>query len=67
MWTIFKVFVEFITVLLLFHILVFWPGGMWDLSSQAREPAPSALEGEVLTTGLPGSPSAIIFKLRTLT
>ena len=54
MWTIFKVFVEFITILLLFHILFFGPRGMWDLSSQAREPVPSALEGEVLTTGLPG-------------
>ena len=28
---------------------------MWDLSSQTGiEPAPPALEGEVLTTGLPG-------------
>ena len=25
MWTIFKDFIEFVTVLLLFHILVFWP------------------------------------------
>ena len=24
-WTIFKDFIEFVTVLLLFHILVFWP------------------------------------------
>ena len=55
MWTIFKVFIEFVTVLLLFYVLVFgreaygilvpWPG---------IEPAPRALEGEVLTTGLPG-------------
>ena len=29
----FKVFIEFITVLLLFYILVFCPRGMWDLSS----------------------------------
>ena len=28
----FKVFIEFVTVLLLFSILVFRPGGMWDLS-----------------------------------
>ena len=24
-WTVFKVFIEFVTVLLLFYILVFWP------------------------------------------
>ena len=52
--TIFKVFTEFVTILLLFYVLVFgvkaggilapWPG---------VEPAPPALEGEVLTTGLP--------------
>ena len=33
----FKVFIEFVTVLLLFHILVFWPLGMWDLSFLARD------------------------------
>ena len=33
MWTIFKVFIEFVTILLLFYVLVFWPQGMWDLSS----------------------------------
>ena len=32
MWTMFKVFIEFVTILLLFYVLVFWPGGMWDLS-----------------------------------
>ena len=36
-WTIFKVFVEFVTILLLFYVLVFWPLGMWDLSSPARD------------------------------
>ena len=53
-WTIFKVFIEFLTILLLFHILVFWPRGMWDLSSRPGiEPVPPALEGEVLSTGPP--------------
>ena len=34
--------------------LVVWPQGMWDLSLLTRiEPTPSALEGEILTTGLP--------------
>ena len=37
MWTIFKVFIEFVTILLLFYILVFWPWGMWDLSSPPRD------------------------------
>ena len=42
MWTIFKVFPEFATLLLLFYVLVgvflfvFWPRGMWDLSSPTR-------------------------------
>ena len=25
MWTVFKVFIEFFTILLPFHVLVFWP------------------------------------------
>ena len=29
-----KSFIEFVTVLLLFYVLVFWPQGMWDLNSQ---------------------------------
>ena len=37
MWTIFKVFIEFFTILLLFYVLVFWPWGMWDLSSPTRD------------------------------
>ena len=36
MWTIFKVFIEFVTILLLFYVLVFWPRGMWDRSSPTR-------------------------------
>ena len=36
-WTILKDFIEFITILLLFHVLVFWPRGKWDLSSPARD------------------------------
>ena len=38
MWTIFsKVFTGFVTVVLLFYGLFFWPGGMWDLSSLTRD------------------------------
>ena len=52
MWTIFKVFIEFVTVLLLSYGLVFWPRGMWNLSSLIRDRThPSALEGELLTVG----------------
>ena len=42
MWTIFKVLTEFVTILLLLYVLVFWPPGTWDLSSltgdQTRSP-----------------------------
>ena len=44
MWAIFKVFIELITVLLLFYVLVFWP-------RPGIKPTPTALEDEVLTTG----------------
>ena len=37
MWTSFKVFIEFVTILLLFYVSVFWPQGIWDLSSQTRD------------------------------
>ena len=33
MWTNFKVFIEFVTIVVLFYILVFCPQGMWDLAS----------------------------------
>ena len=36
MWTIFKVSIEFVTILSLFCVLVFWPQGMWDLNSLTR-------------------------------
>ena len=36
MWTIFKVFIEFVTILLLFYVWVLGPQGMWDLSSLSR-------------------------------
>ena len=32
-WTIKKIFIEFVTILLLFHVLTFGPQGMWDLHS----------------------------------
>ena len=63
MWTIFKVFIEFVTMLLLFYVLVFWPEACGILAPQpGTEPAPPALEGEVLTTGPPGTSPKDIFK-----
>ena len=32
----FKVFIEFVTILLLFYVLVFWLRGMWGLSSTTK-------------------------------
>ena len=36
MWIIFKVFVEFVTILLVFYVLGFCLQGMWDLNCPAR-------------------------------
>lgn len=38
MWTIFKVFTEFDTILLLIYILDFWLRGRWDLNTRTRYP-----------------------------
>ena len=47
-WTVFKVFTEFVTTLFLFSVLVFWPQGMWNLSFQTRtELTHPALEGSL--------------------
>ena len=43
MWTVFKVRIEFVAILLLFY--VFWFSGC---------KAPPALEGKILATALPG-------------
>ena len=58
-----KDFIEFVTILLLFYDMVFQPQAIWNLSSLTQEsnPRPAALEGEVLTTGLPGKSPSIPF------
>ena len=33
----FNVFIEFATILFLFYVLVFWPRGLWHLSSLTRD------------------------------
>ena len=44
-WTILKVLIEFVTILLMFFILVFWPRGMLDLSSPTRDPTHTSCIG----------------------
>ena len=53
-WTILKVFLVFVTILLLFSVTVFLPCGIILDPRWGLEPAALALEGAVLTTGLPG-------------
>ena len=58
MWTIFKVSVQFITILILLFMFCFflsWSWGMLDLVTRPGiELMPPRLEGKVLTTGEPG-------------
>ena len=64
MWTIFKVFIEFITLLLLFYAFFFFLGHETCRILASRpgiEPAPSVLEGQVITTGLPEESLSVIF------
>ena len=70
MWTILKVFIEFVTILFLFYFFGLEACGV-SAPEPGLEPAPPAFEGEVLTTGSPRksqetfvfSPSAILFIL----
>ena len=55
MWTIFKVFIDFVTILLLFYVWFFGRDACGILVPRPGiKPAPPALEGEVLTTEPPG-------------
>ena len=58
MCTIFKVLIEFVTILLLFHALFFLATEAYGILAPqpGTEPTPPALEGEVLTTGPPRKP-----------
>ena len=66
-WTIFKVFIEFVTILLLFYgvFLVFFFLATRHVGSQLSPPGigplPSRLEREVLTTGPPGKFRSLVF------
>ena len=60
-WTIFKVFIKFVTILLPFYVLVSWLQVMWGLSSLTRDrTCPPALEGGVLTMDCQRSPGKFI-------
>ena len=56
MWSIFKVFIDFVIILLL--LFMFWSAGREacgiSVPQPAIKPAPPVLEGDVLTTGPPG-------------
>ena len=56
MWTIFKAFIECVTVWLLFQAVVFFGHEVCGIltSWPGIEPTPPELEGKVLTTRLPG-------------
>ena len=56
MWTIFKVFIEFFTILFLFYVFGFFGREACGILAPQPgiEPTPHALEGAVLTTGLRG-------------
>ena len=48
MWTTLKVFIEFVTTLLLFYVLIFWHWTMWDRSASTRGWSSTPVwEGEV--------------------
>ena len=65
MWTIFKVFTEFVAVLLLFYVLVFfgWEACGILAPCPGIEPVPPALESNISTTGQPEKhPTSVFFK-----
>jgi len=72
MWTIFQVFIEFVTILLLFYVLVFWPQGMWDPSSPTRDQTHTPCTGsfnhwvarEVSCLVIPASPHSHVAGVR---
>ena len=55
MWTIFKVFTEFVTTLLLFYVFGFFGREACEITAPRPgiKPIPPALEGQVLTSGPP--------------
>jgi len=64
MWTIYKVFIEFVTILLLFYLGCSFGCEAFGILVPVLgvEPIPPALEGKVLTTGPPGNSLLILFE-----
>ena len=57
----FKVFIEFVTIFILFFRFWFFGPKSCGISAPRPgiEPSPPALEGEILTTGLPGKSQCV--------
>ena len=53
MQTILKIFIKFVTILLLLYVWFSWPRGTWD-PIPPKQLTPPALEGKVSATGPPG-------------
>ena len=66
MWTSFKVFIELVTILLMFYVLVFFFFGHEACGilapRQGIKPTTPVLEGKILTTGPPGKSPYCILK-----
>ena len=64
MWTIFKVFIELVTIVLLFYVLGLFGLEVYGILAPRPgiEPALPSLEGGVLTIGPPGK--SLTFQLR---
>ena len=68
MWTIFKIFIEFVTILLLFYLFFFNLKACGILVPCPRiDPISPALEGGFLTTGPPGRSLEFLFFKNTET
>ena len=52
MWTIFQVFIEFITIFLLFYVFFFWLQACGIFAWPGAEPTHPTLEGGFLITGM---------------
>lgn len=65
MCTILKVFTEFVTIPLLFYVLFFFGREVCGILAPqpGMEPVLSALEGNVLTSGLPGKSLSGLFQV----
>ena len=62
MWTIIEVFIEFVRTLFLFYFWFFGHEACGILVPQPRiEPSLPVLEGEVWTTGLPGTSHVFLY------